>query len=777
VIDRPTRRRWNAARHVHAGDGAEWARAVKQAFRLGLILARMRIRRLVSMLGKRKGREGERLGTQVKQRSWITLPITLLIVLFSLGSWGFSVVREMMRGLGENALRGEAGVITLTAPEKSDGVSLAVFAIVGAIVTVIVGYQACLQLGNKDVGNADWDVEWFATLPIPRATVTLSKIIELTATSWVTWSMAAGVLTAFSALFGGLVRALLLLPAGILIMAATGSAVAYAAETWMRLSLRTSTRQNIQATLSVVSVLILLPVMGASGRPQVFPVAGQWLAQVPAELLPGSLLARSLVDANTQSSALCFLGFCLECAVIIGCCFVWSQHLQRDGITKGGSRVGVRATPVRPRTVSRSLLTPIQRRDLLLLRRDKNLLVQVLVLPMVFVGQQLLFNANPQRFTPPMVGFVAFVGGAYTLLFSGLQLLVPDGKALWLTLAQPISIEQLMREKVKLIGSFALSFCVVIAGLLLWRSPSIEFEHVASVVLASTGIVIYTGIAGALGVFAYDATAIEVRQRIKQQYALLYLVLIGFFSYAILAKSFWQQLVVLVLSAMLSLALWQKARDLFPFLFDPSSQPELPVAASDGILALIAYFVLQGLLALFFALLRVSQNATLFLAAAGAGLIVFLGAWFMLGNNRRAELPRFAGGGTWLLVGATLGPVLGVAANWYLGHARAWFDAGEDPASMHWSLIVFAVIIAPLFEEYIFRGLLLTGLKRQLSPVFAILASAALFAVVHPPLSIAPVFALGVGAAVLATRSKRLLPGVVLHFSYNATIVFLAMAT
>lgn len=135
------------------------------------------------------------------------------------------------------------------------------------------------------------------------------------------------------------------------------------------------------------------------------------------------------------------------------------------------------------------------------------------------------------------------------------------------------------------------------------------------------------------------------------------------------------------------------------------------------------------------------------------------------------------GGGGWILAGVMVGPALGVAANMYSVHARAWFDVSADAEPLHWSVILFAVIVAPLVEEYIFRGLLLTGLTRQLTPVLAILASAALFAVVHPPVSIAPVFVLGLGAAVLATRSKRLLPGVILHLSYNATVVWLAMTT
>ena len=83
-----------------------------------------------------------------------------------------------------------------------------------------------------------------------------------------------------------------------------------------------------------------------------------------------------------------------------------------------------------------------------------------------------------------------------------------------------------------------------------------------------------------------------------------------------------------------------------------------------------------------------------------------------------------------------------------------WFSdaqSGLSPSnpSLRWWLPALAVLAAPLFEEFIFRGLIFGGLRRIASPVTAALASAAIFAIVHPPMSVVPVFVLGIAAALV----------------------------
>ena len=88
-----------------------------------------------------------------------------------------------------------------------------------------------------------------------------------------------------------------------------------------------------------------------------------------------------------------------------------------------------------------------------------------------------------------------------------------------------------------------------------------------------------------------------------------------------------------------------------------------------------------------------------------------------------------------------------------------------------WWMLVMAVVFAPLAEEYLFRGLLFRALDREWGGWKAIGASAAFFAIYHPPAAWVPVFAVGFFNAWLFKASRRLWPCVIVHAIYNAIIV------
>lgn len=84
-------------------------------------------------------------------------------------------------------------------------------------------------------------------------------------------------------------------------------------------------------------------------------------------------------------------------------------------------------------------------------------------------------------------------------------------------------------------------------------------------------------------------------------------------------------------------------------------------------------------------------------------------------------------------------------------------------------LVIASVILAPIFEETIYRGVLLHGLKQERSAVAAVLLSALAFMLMHlNPLQVVFQFVLGAVAAVIVLRTKRLLPSIILHASSNA---------
>jgi len=90
----------------------------------------------------------------------------------------------------------------------------------------------------------------------------------------------------------------------------------------------------------------------------------------------------------------------------------------------------------------------------------------------------------------------------------------------------------------------------------------------------------------------------------------------------------------------------------------------------------------------------------------------------------------------------------------------------KDP----WLIACFGVLVAPVTEELVFRGMLYPGLRTKLGPWLAALASAALFGLVHDSLSaFLPLFALALVLARLYERTGSLLACIVVHALNNAT--------
>lgn len=87
-------------------------------------------------------------------------------------------------------------------------------------------------------------------------------------------------------------------------------------------------------------------------------------------------------------------------------------------------------------------------------------------------------------------------------------------------------------------------------------------------------------------------------------------------------------------------------------------------------------------------------------------------------------------------------------------------------------LVLGVVLLAPLAEELLFRGLLLRALARRTSSPIAVGISAAVFALVHlldpntAPLLV-PLAGLGVVSAIRAVRSGELSQSLMLHAGFN----------
>ncbi len=83
-------------------------------------------------------------------------------------------------------------------------------------------------------------------------------------------------------------------------------------------------------------------------------------------------------------------------------------------------------------------------------------------------------------------------------------------------------------------------------------------------------------------------------------------------------------------------------------------------------------------------------------------------------------------------------------------------------------LFVTTTIIAPLFEETIFRGVLLPTLSRDFGIIAGIIVSAFIFALAHLSLGeMPPLFVLGIGLGITRIASGSLLSSVIMHSLWN----------
>lgn len=116
----------------------------------------------------------------------------------------------------------------------------------------------------------------------------------------------------------------------------------------------------------------------------------------------------------------------------------------------------------------------------------------------------------------------------------------------------------------------------------------------------------------------------------------------------------------------------------------------------------------------------------------------------------------------------------------------SWLPAPEHPLTqefttrqdaLSWAAYFgTAVILAPIFEEIAFRGVLLPALESLLgTPARAIIVSSLLFGMIHPTGIPAwlPLAAVGATCAMLTYQTRSLVPAILLHMAHNLGLLVL----
>jgi membrane protease YdiL (CAAX protease family) len=141
--------------------------------------------------------------------------------------------------------------------------------------------------------------------------------------------------------------------------------------------------------------------------------------------------------------------------------------------------------------------------------------------------------------------------------------------------------------------------------------------------------------------------------------------------------------------------------------------------------------------------------------------------WYRRHQFRTASLVSF---------GATLALTVLLVSAFFPTAGQTPIEKMLSSARSLYVFALFGIFVAPTFEEIIFRGFLFKVFFDMSGPGLAIPATAALFALLHAfqlwgnwP-AIAMIFAVGYVLAFLRNRSSSLIPGLIVHTSYNAML-------
>jgi membrane protease YdiL (CAAX protease family) len=596
----------------------------------------------------------------------------------------------------------------------------------------------------------------------------------------------------FGYIYNPLIGLLLSLPIG-LGFALAASALNKALE--ISVMLRMAPR-NRGAVLGLISWLgyagMMLPLFSINAAPVKVFLAQK--AGAISEIIPGFPMRWILVGWGNEASAwqagiVGLLAAIALLAFAIGVAWWGAKQGLQGGNSRAPSKSEKRDKPSEAKFLSGN---PLYRKEMLWFWRDKGAVIQALLIPLTIASFQVF---NLRGLMSGAVGSwngisgAAIVCGTYFLLVLGPRSLASEGAALWVATTWPRGLEDLLKAKARLWWFFSSAIVFAILAVAVWMFPA----DWSRILLVAFGWTVFgkslAEKAVTLATVASSSGEPEPAPKGRQWAAMLGTFV---FSAGVFTANWSLAVVGVIFSTLTASAMWQNFRARLPYLFDPWSE-KLPPAPSlmHSMIAIAA--MVEGL-GLFTVLIHAfSVEAGVGFARTMAYGVVGLIAWGIMssflanrgvtggmiwrwerGENTPNAITSYAGA---LVIGA----VLAGFAVLYLAGLRVFPPTVEFMRSMDamasadrgliYMTMIMAVGMAPLAEEFLFRGLLFRALDREKGGIAALLWSSAYFAIYHPPVSWLPVFLVGVGCAWLYKMSGRLGPSVLLHMTYNAIVI------
>jgi membrane protease YdiL (CAAX protease family) len=673
-------------------------------------------------------------------------------------------------------LRAEHLVANLTG--GSAGLSSdAVLALATAATALWLGLL-CISLGNPaaELAQAARRTEWLLTFPVPVRSLLLARIGAYAVEDWWIW------LTAFPLLattyrhaglgVAGWALAPLLTVAIALLQASARCVVEALLARW----LSPARLNNARAALQLAALVLLGALYAVAFTEQVPPgvVRSAAAAGVVTAWTPFGLAVRV---ATSPAFALA--------AAATAALGVWGAVALVARMLSGRAVPG-ESLAVRGRAPARSSTRwppGLAGKDLRLLLRDRTYFVRTLVAPLAAPAliAWMQWQRHPGPLRPAFAVALALGAGALLAMNGGLTTVTAEQDALWLLFALPRPLDAVLRAKSRVWSAVVTAVAAIVLAAL-WRPGTLDPDEIARPLVGLAGLPLLVTIVAGVAAQRTDPYADE-GHRVDPVVGLLAMLVGGTFIALVCFFDLRVQVTALILLAFLARAVWIQAAESLPYLLDPVAAPPRRLSLGDGLVGALVFFATQLVATLGAHLAGLGPGATLVVAyavgslcAGGLAAYVFLRVQ-VPGAAAEAGLAAGRSLGRALLAGALLGAGTGVLGHLYvraldaLPALRFLREAAPPPPGPGWALAVVGVGLAPFAEELLFRGMILAPMRRSLPAGTAIVASALLFALVHPGVAFPPVFALGLAAGVAFTRTGWLWAAVATHAAYNAVLL------
>jgi len=416
----------------------------------------------------------------------------------------------------------------------------------------------------------------------------------------------------------------------------------------------------------------------------------------------------------------------------------------------------------------------------LALLRHRGIATQIIMLPLILIGFQLLINPKVTENVDFKTLCALGVGcGAYSSFLAISCIFTLEQKGLWIVQTLPCDISDYFnrRERLWRIVGIFVGGSIIVFGVFWQRAYAIDQLLLAILSLIGMWVVsrVVNGIImGAPELNMGEETSNEFRPKAGKM--CLAMLVAGSFISLLYQENLWGLCVVIFLCWLLGQSIWERQRVCYKYMFDPTERVPKEWSVATALWLVVAFFGFQSVgMLLFYSL---PSPAWIILSSFIFGGLMTLGLSKLLDKKISQPLESIPKDELiWVkALCSTLGLTvvcLVIAQIWlsllaYLKITIPESDIGLD----QWQMLVLIVIAAPLLEEPVFRGRIYRVMQKTWSVKKSIMVSALLFAVVHPGYSFLPVFCLGLATAWLFQKTGRLCYSILLHALYNFGVVY-----